>query len=88
VPETVELGLIEGANYKMILQSVQLMSIKKRLKFLNQYFLPNLPLLSGTIYAYNFKKEIHTKYSIIYKQNEVADTLYIVKKGEIETYLI
>lgn len=44
--------------------------------------------MSGIIYAYNFKKEIHTKYSIIYKQNEEANTLYIIKKGEIETYLI
>lgn len=79
--EDCNFGVLSAYNYDRILKNnyeIELKFLKKTSLF-HEFSLPNLAILKGYFQEINFNKD-----SIIYRQNEPAENIFIVKEGEIE----
>lgn len=74
-------GVLSAHNYDRILKNNYELELKflKRTAIFQSFSMQNLAILKGY-----FHEEVFSKDAVIYKQNEIADRIYIVKEGEID----
>ena len=76
-------GVLEKKYFQLILKSLHLKEINEKIDFMKEVVLfQKIPITKMNVMVYNMRKRVFFKGNYLYKENEIADTIFITKKGE------
>ena len=76
--ENCQFAVIDAEDYKDILMSVEMKKIDDKVAFITENLLQGLSKEITSKYSYFFSKKKYYKGNIIYKEGDVANSVYII----------
>lgn len=83
-----EFGTISKQHYECLLAVRDKKRLWTKFNFIKDKLLPDLKADSLIKIFYNFKKKKFSKNERIYKQGEISNGIYLIKKGEVQVNFI
>ena len=84
--EDIYLAVLDKSDFEKIFLQLERYKINKLTDFFSEHFVANISRDTVLKFSYIFTKEHYSTKQIIYKEGDIAQNYYLIKKGEVNVH--